>query len=1327
MLQKLTTAPGFASALMTIFSNTNVDPITRKSAAVVLRQHAQRHWFPNDDDDGEPADELVLTDYNSETGEIIQHRVPNVISAEHTAHLEVQKSLSNIEISSEEKNAIKNSLPSLLADPIPEIRTFAGIIIGAIAEQDFENWPELVPGLISALSTGNLHLVMGALRCFSLLTEDFTATSFSAHVRPLFEALINLTQPTTSIPPQIRSASLALYSSVVTSYTITEDPQEPGFEKKYGSILLPTLPTMLTNCKLILENPCPTPNDVPFSLHETNFEARAEAINVIFTLTSYFPSLMKSHVVTLTDIIERSATSVIPFFNRFVVQSSNNPPSPDHPLFGMQKLLANALAFYSMLTNSPKTLGKHLRTRLESCLVVVAPLLQLTEDDCEELRDDVSQFASMETEVSEYDGSAQKTSVLRKEAVVFMCQILEVWPRSAGEAVAQSILRLSVEAHKAAGESHALWWKPFEAAGLLMGQLLSDINAFLKQTVLPLPVVIQRIILPALLASQAVFAQDMGVAAVTAATSNSNQTLQSLLNFQAQDSEDLSFLRARGAWLIGLVSLPVTNGAISALNNYAAHIPSVSGTKKSKKQLSETEGLKAIRALVESRGYLTQLFPLLAQCFDRHAPPVVRISAAISIRIAGIGLANLDQSCVETAIDALAAGIQCPFPTEPVLAPIFRTLLEGLCRDVLSGDLHDEALYCALESIVWATQAAAGWGALVAEKSMHMVPTAIKTAAAQVFSVLDERGATIIAALAPVAGDVVGAVLECWKNHFNDPHVAEAVVDTIKSLTALNVSAATTSCRVLPVVLDVLARNPAEVPASVRMISLELTSHILRNSAPGWNSLPTDVYAASAPALATLAEGQTAPHVTVLNSIPDVAGLTTSKPAFAPAPQAVPLNGQDVVEKLLPLVLQAGINAASDESNMVQGSCALTSTIFAIYGSAFATPQAESHYAQFLIAAGNLAKKMLTAKQEDMSETAIAPVSRLLTQLLINNGVAPLFGKAASTLKTQIFNLAITRLANSGTTTLSSALVLFFCRLILQDPVGTIGALIARGNIAATVEKVVEKPVTAKKASKGKFALNKPLTKTVLEKVLVEMPALQAILNTIVQNAPHFHSAYACKIVFSAIARLLMDANCLTAIAPLTVEGPEDDIDTAAPLMTRNQKSLAKKIKPRAVIPAIPSLLTQFAEAVVRAVEHKETAEKRARGELEEEDLFEESDEENEGAFDNVDIDAVPAQPSKSGRSIYADAEKFENGTINLSDMLDFEEGGENQEGYDRFGDQEDSPEFVYDLMDQIDLALLGLSTFHALPHDLIANSIHHLSASQQEPLQKVLKMANRA
>lgn len=1301
-LRHFATQPGLAFSLLQILANASVNTQLRHMAGVLLRQHIGRNWVQDDDEEEEEEEDHVATDYNPETGEIEQVRIKTSLSSEHTSFLQMKRALVAIPVAEEEKNQIKSALAPLLADTHSEIRTCVCMIIAAIAEHDVDSWPELIPGLISALSSSNPVLIVGALRCFTLLTEDFTGSTFGPHVRQLFAVLATLSGPKSPVSPAIKAGALALYSAVIVSYTVTEDPQDRAFEKKHAAVLLPTLSELMGICNWVLDQPFPS-SLTGFSAAESMFEFRAEAINVFITLIAYFPKLMRTHLVTLTGIVERAATAALPFFDLHVIRHRYTITSgvqSEHPLAGLAQLMANALAFYSLLVDSPLGAGKHLRTRLASCYAVVGSLLQLTEADCEDLREDVGQFAELENEVSDYDGSSMKSSILRKQAIIFVCQSIEAWPRSAGDAAANEVSNLCRKAHTTASTGDSMWWKYLEAGAMLTGQLLTNIDAFVKQTILPLPIVLQHVILPSLSSTKETFAQNMGASMGGSAIDIA--------------SEELCFLRARGAWLIGLVSLPITSGALAAMSAFSDRLLASPTSKKAKNvaaAAADPSGERAGRAVAESRDYLAKLLPMLVQCLSPHADSLVQVSAAVSFRLAGVGLANLDLSAIELTclcakLTQSGRAVQPPFSTDSLLAPIFSPLLEGL-GSVLAGGDSGGALHCALETLCWAVQAAASWEASRVELSS---PGRYGDVARTVFDAYDSRGMSIVVYLSSLAGSIVNAVLRCWTANFSDPVVAENAVDIIKALTAIPSCAAEATGCVLPAVLSVLSRPVEEVPAGVRMIALEMVSVVLRNTAPGWAARPTDVYSSSSSSGSVLA------HVTPLVTIQSVAATVSGPFAFRHAPGATALSGQEVVERLLPLVLQVGATASSDESWLIQGSCALTSTIFAIYGPVIAGNAA---YAPLAKGAAELAFRLLRAKDSDMSETAIAPVARLLTQLLVNVGSTPLIDEAT---KVQLFNLALTRVVNSRTHTLTVALLLFFCRAIVQNPTTVFSLLATRGTLSMMVEKVTEKPV---KAKKGAFKLTAPKTKVVTTQELVEVSALQAFINILASRATDFHSAYACKVVFTAIARMLCDSDCLRAISPLMVDGPEA-FDFDDHVMTRSKTAVKTKI-PTAPVPAVPTLIALLSEAVARAVENKLMEEDRKTRGVDfddEEGLFAETDDENEAAEyneDETDAAAVVSAAQSKARSIFADAEGFENGTMNLSDMLDFEELGGGGEGYDRFGDQEDFPEFIYDLLDQVDLGTLGVSTIKSLPVELITSVIPLLSAEQREPLQKIL------
>jgi hypothetical protein len=122
---------GYGVVLATLLAEESLDLQPRQFCGVMLRQFVEVHWDPTADGFEEP------------------------------------------EIPEGDRAVLKKNLPSLLANKQSKIRTAAAQIMKAIAKADFpDRWPELLPGLISALRSDNPFLVQGALRTVELIAES---------------------------------------------------------------------------------------------------------------------------------------------------------------------------------------------------------------------------------------------------------------------------------------------------------------------------------------------------------------------------------------------------------------------------------------------------------------------------------------------------------------------------------------------------------------------------------------------------------------------------------------------------------------------------------------------------------------------------------------------------------------------------------------------------------------------------------------------------------------------------------------------------------------------------------------------------------------------------------------------------------------------------------------------------------------------------------------------------------------------------------------------------------------------------------------------------
>jgi hypothetical protein len=123
--------PGFAMALLSVALTHSDPPPLRQLALVLLKKHIREHWTFESSHFMEPP------------------------------------------ISDEEKAQVRAALPSGLSDPVSALRTAVSMAIASVAQWDCpQAWPELVPGLVQAISQkDNPHLgeESGCLGWFSCI------------------------------------------------------------------------------------------------------------------------------------------------------------------------------------------------------------------------------------------------------------------------------------------------------------------------------------------------------------------------------------------------------------------------------------------------------------------------------------------------------------------------------------------------------------------------------------------------------------------------------------------------------------------------------------------------------------------------------------------------------------------------------------------------------------------------------------------------------------------------------------------------------------------------------------------------------------------------------------------------------------------------------------------------------------------------------------------------------------------------------------------------------------------------------------------------------
>lgn len=1076
--------PGLCAHLATVLATPAAPIGARQWAAVVLKDMIRDNWLGDDDDEADADASGALG--SVEVGYDAQGNVmrTTTISANalasatlndaHMSYMARFDALNPITVPEADKEIVRSLLPQLLGDPVLQIRTLAGNCIAAIAGFDYPDaWPGVLEGLAELVAArATPHVLHGAMRCLLLLAEDLADERICSVIPRLFPILLTVFAPeaTATATPAVRAQALVVYVTCLTGLSYTEDAASKMFQTAYAGYLTPTLPQYLELAAAILAQPLPASAFAPAlaacdpaaaalplgafppgcdsagglssaTAAATMFAVRAAAVRVLTQLCAFFPKLVKPHMETLVAAVLNALTAAVPHYAEYVLfgdtmQVTDDASDAAEPHYGLTAFIRACLAFVTTITEDTRSAGyKLLRAALPQLAPSLSALLMTTASDCETFETDAGVFAEAEDGLGAGDGSegaghgedggaggaddgalggagagAGGLACVRNDTIALLNTIVDRWPVTAATAffrAATGLAALGDAVAAATGNGAAVadagsvacnWWKPREAATLLVGRLL---EVFSRQTELSLDAVINSFVLQGI-----------------------NQPAPACVATAAQNSAAAGglLLRARVAWLAGPLTEMLSAGvsaAVAAVAEGAAGPAAASA---------------ALATAAQGHGMLAQVCGLLGQCLaDASARPHLRLSAARSVRPAGVAVGEVDAAVLASGLHAHLASLQ---------GGAFDAWLPALCALAADPAVADAAgsgsssLHTVLAAVAWACYAGAEWDAALLHTAAKQVDSAqgrfaavsgVESAA--LFALRCDAAVTAHVATLPQgpvpavqrhAAALAQTVLTAWQGCPMDHVVAEHVLDTVQALVRLPATAATIVPNVLPMLVPIVAADEADgVPVTVRMVALNLVSILLRSAAPApqqadvlnvADNVPNASAALAAAAAAAVAAGGRLEDA--LRDPTAVAAAAARVPAFAPSTAATAsglvYSPATVLGSVLPATLQMGLH--TDESHLVRGCVALTSTILALYGGhlrAAATGQPGAviapDAARGLVvdgAAKLLQRALILATDpaevdvvvaaeldvgedtERVSEMTLAPAGRLVTQLL---------------------------------------------------------------------------------------------------------------------------------------------------------------------------------------------------------------------------------------------------------------------------------------------------------------------------------------------------------
>jgi hypothetical protein len=401
-----------------------------------------------------------------------------------------------------------------------------------------------------------------------------------------------------------------------------------------------------------------------------------------------------------------------------------------------------------------------------------------------------------------------------------------------------------------------------------------------------------------------------------------------------------------------------------------------------------------------------------------------------------------------------------------------------------------------------------------------------------------------------------------------------------------------------------------------------------------------------------------------------------------------------------------------------------------------------------------------------VSELTLAPAGRLVVQLLTS--FLDVLGDAQAT---AIFTTVVRKLLTAQLEALKIAFLLAFARVVAGNAVWAFTALQGMGTIeVSTTVSEPKKKGGVKGVKKGGKKGGK--SGGGVKIVTKEVPALTALVSLWLKSSENLYSQYVCQVSLAAMSTLLQEPSFVAALAQMTVDGfpaPVAGAGASAGRQTRASARASGLTPTYTKVSALHKLVAVAAAMTDHVCRVQERALKRLRGEAvgedddEEDDLADmafgaQSDDDGDGDGDDArddddaeEAEAGDAQARKAenrlkrqierslrgggggagGDSVFTDAGDMDMarlaGLVSLEEQDPNEMMGTNGAAFDTSADEEDFPEYPYDILFHTDAASLGLSVAAAMDAALVQNAGNEMDEEHQQKFQAVLARCGRA
>eukprot|EP01083_Nonionella_stella_P016347 45673_1 len=424
-LNEFESQPGYGAILASIFGQSDGNQSVRQLAGILLRTFVEKHWDPSTEKFEQPLASI------------------------------------------EERESIRATVESatLVGDPNSKIQTTVAMVIAKIAQYDFpERWPNLLKGFVQYLTNGSPTLRLGALRCIKHFADEIDPPNLSDVLPTLFPVLLKIFDDSQNFSPDERALSAVIYREFITTLSVLD--MEDG-NSRSKQLIRPTLLSWLESLSRTLA-------DLSFSAEEvttadceaTQCSVRAEAAATLAQIAGGYSKALKKHASSVLPTVWQCLSFCVPMYHKRALDEGAQTGAGD-----LEMLMLSLLDLLEGFGSDP-SLKKSLRPILADLVYVFIDLMQMPNEQCETLMDDVDGYViALEADV---DMPLQSWG-LRESSVNLLCRFMDNFGGEVMPLIISAAQTHLVESEQLKERGSSVWWKKREAAVYILGHVINEI------------------------------------------------------------------------------------------------------------------------------------------------------------------------------------------------------------------------------------------------------------------------------------------------------------------------------------------------------------------------------------------------------------------------------------------------------------------------------------------------------------------------------------------------------------------------------------------------------------------------------------------------------------------------------------------------------------------------------------------------------------------------------------------------------------------------------------------------------------------------------------